>query len=190
MDETRPLEKQATIRVHATSSTFLYYARAVNPTILSALNEIYNQQVQPTKASMSTTHELPNTHSLATIRFHASDMVLSLVPDAEYLVLPNARSRCAALYTLSNNPTSSPPVIKPYGSVHVLVKTMHGVPYSASVAESSGIFLCCTVGCTHSSHSCWIGSQTTGPWHSHKDRQLNCPWHSHVSGSDETFWRI
>ena len=41
--------KQATTRVQAISSTFLYYARVVDPTILSALNNISNKQSKLTE---------------------------------------------------------------------------------------------------------------------------------------------
>jgi len=81
------------------------------------------------------------THPKAVIWYYASDMVLSLISDAAYLVLPDARSGCAMLYTLSNAPTSKPPSIKPNRPVHVLVKTIHGVPASASEAEMGGIFI-------------------------------------------------
>ena len=81
------------------------------------------------------------THPKAVIQYYASDMVISLTSDAAYLVLPDARSHCAVLYTLSNAPTSKPPSIKPNGPVHVLVKTFHGIPALASEAEMGSIFI-------------------------------------------------
>jgi len=138
------LDEDETTRVQAISGTFLYYARAVDPTILPALNEISNQQSKPTEKTAKACKQLMDylfTHPKAVIRYYASDMVLSLISDAAYLVLPGARSRCATLYTLSNAPTSKPPSIKPNGPVHVLVKTIRGVPASASEAETGGIFL-------------------------------------------------
>jgi len=68
-------------------------------------------------------------------------MIISLISDAACLVLPDARSRCAMLYTLSNATNSKPSYIKPNGPVHVLVKTIHGVPTSTSEAEMGGIFI-------------------------------------------------
>jgi len=138
------LDKDETTRVQAISGTFLYYARAVDPTILPALNEISNQQSKPTEKTAKACKQLIDylfTHPKAVIRYYASDMVLSLISDAAYLVLPDARSRCATLYTLSNAPTSKPPSINPNGPVHVLVKTIRGVPASASEAETGGIFI-------------------------------------------------
>jgi hypothetical protein len=47
-DQSPLLNKKDTQRVQSVSGTFLYYARAVDPTILPALNEISNNQAQPT----------------------------------------------------------------------------------------------------------------------------------------------
>jgi hypothetical protein len=69
-------------------------------------------------------------------------MILCVVADAAYLVvLPNARSRCAGLFFLSNISTANPPQPKPNGAVHVLCKTIRGVPASAAEAETGGLFL-------------------------------------------------
>jgi len=81
------------------------------------------------------------THPKAVICFNASDMILSLVSDAAYLVLPDARIQCATLYTLTDISTSEPPTVKSNGPVHVLVKTICGVLASTSEAETAGIFL-------------------------------------------------
>ena len=43
------LEKYATTQFQAISSTFLYYARVIDPTILPSLNQSSNQQSKPTK---------------------------------------------------------------------------------------------------------------------------------------------
>ena len=53
-----------------------------------------------------------NSQPKAIFCFHASDMVLSLMSDAAYLVLPDSISHSATTQTLSN------------GQVHVLVKTI------------------------------------------------------------------
>jgi hypothetical protein len=83
------------------------------------------------------------THPDATIRYNASDMILSVCSDAAYLVLPNARSRAAGLFFLANRhgATSTPPAPKPNGPVHVLCKTLRTVAASASEAETGALFL-------------------------------------------------
>jgi hypothetical protein len=43
------------------------------------------------------------THPDATIRYHASDMVLHIYSHASYLTVSNARSRLGGLFVLGNN---------------------------------------------------------------------------------------
>ena len=66
-------------------------------------------------------------------------MILSLVSDTGYLVLPDTRSCCARLCTLSDQLMFMPPTIKSNCPVHVLVKTICGVPASAYEAKTAGI---------------------------------------------------
>ena len=110
-DTSPPLDKKGTQHVQAISGTFLYYdARAVDPTILVALNEISNNQAKPTVLTGKACNMLLDflaTHPDATIRYYASDMILCIIADAAYLVLPNARSRCAGVYFLSNLPNNT-----------------------------------------------------------------------------------
>jgi hypothetical protein len=68
-------------------------------------------------------------------------MILCIVADAAYLVLPNAHSRCAGLYYFSDLPATDPPKPKPTGPVHVLYKTICGVPASVAKAGTGGLFL-------------------------------------------------
>jgi hypothetical protein len=144
-DDTSPLlDARDTQEIQAIAGTFLYYARAVDSTILVALNEIASQQAKPTKLTRAACDMLLDylsTHPDATIRYHASDMILHVIADAAYLVLPDARSRCAGLYFLSDASTTTPPNPRPNGAVHVLCKTLRGVPSSAAEAETGGLFL-------------------------------------------------
>ena len=74
------------------------------------------------------------------LRYYSSDMILCLISDAAYLVLPNASSCYATLFTLTDKPTTNPPKPTPNGPLHVIVKTIKGVPASAAEAETGGIF--------------------------------------------------
>ena len=70
-------------------------------------------------------HTNPN----AAIRYHDSDMILKVVSDAAFFVLPKARSRTAAIYHLgwiNNNKQNSP--------IDVLCQTIKNVVASASEA--------------------------------------------------------
>ena len=88
-------------------------------------------------------HAYPN----VVLRYYYSDMILCLISDAAYLVLPNARSRCATLFTLTDKPTTNPPKTTPNGLLYVMVKTIKGVPASAAEAETGGIFLSAQEAC-------------------------------------------
>lgn len=69
--------------------------------MLLALNKISNSRANPTELTGKTCNHLLDylaTHSNAVICYHASSgIVLCLVSDAAYLVLPNACSRCICI---------------------------------------------------------------------------------------------
>jgi hypothetical protein len=143
-DESPPLNTKNTQRVQSVSGTFLYYAQALDPTILPTLNEISNKQAKPTIFTGKACDLLLDylaTYPNAIIRYYARDMILCIVADAAYLVLPNACSQCAGLYFLSDIPTTDPPKPKANGAVHVLCQTICGIPASAAEAETGGLFL-------------------------------------------------
>jgi hypothetical protein len=140
------LDKLGIHRVQQISGLFLYYSRGCDPTIIVALNEISNNQAAPTEKTKKACDMLLDylaTHPNATIRYHASDMVLSICSDAAYLVLPNARSRASGLFYLTDSlgATSNPPQPKQNGAVHVLCKTLRTVAASAAEAETGALFL-------------------------------------------------
>ena len=67
--------------------SFLYYARAVDMTILTALNAIASEQAAPTERTMEIVHQFLDymaTHPDAVIRFRTSDMILSVHSDASH----------------------------------------------------------------------------------------------------------
>jgi hypothetical protein len=139
------LEKIGTQRVQAIAGTLLYYARAVDPTMLPALNKISSQQARPTQITIDECNQLLDyaaTSPDAVIRYHASDMVLHLDTDAAYLVLPQARSRIAGHYFLSDNPPTPPtmPKPKPNGPIHTECRTLRSVVSSAAEAECGGLY--------------------------------------------------
>ena len=78
--------------------SFLYYARALDLTMLPALNEIASQQAKPTiniKSKCKRLMDYAATYPDVYIRYYASDMVLHVDSDAAYLVTPKAKSRIA-----------------------------------------------------------------------------------------------
>ena len=134
------LDKHGTTRIQATSDTFLYYARAVNPCMLPAINGILSQQARPTQDTnekVTMLMDYVHTYPDAIIRYHASDMQLYIDSEAAYLVLPNARSRGAGRFYLSDNFTNmiSTPHPKPKGPILIECTTLRNVMSSAAEAE-------------------------------------------------------
>jgi hypothetical protein len=85
----------------------LYYARAVNPTVLMPLNDIAMEQTKATEKTQTTTNQLLDylaTHPDVTIRYHASDMILYIHSDASYLSVSNAHSRLGGLLFCGEKP--------------------------------------------------------------------------------------
>ena len=144
--DTDPILNSADTKlVQQITGNLLYYARAIESPILPALNEIAHRQSTPTKNTMEKCTMLLDfcaSHPNATIRYHASDMVLHIDTDAAYLVLPGAKSRIAGYYYLSGRPpaTGTPtPTIN--GAIHVECKTLKHVVASAAEAETGGLFV-------------------------------------------------
>ena len=92
-----------TTQVQSVLGTFLYYARAIDGTILTAINDIGTQQAKPTKNTQVKIERFLNyaaTYPHVKLRFHASDMILQVDSDATYLVLHKSRSRIADYFRL------------------------------------------------------------------------------------------
>ena len=136
--------------VQSVVGSFLYYGRAVDPTILTALNEIGLSQSKPTVNTQLKIQQLMDylhTYPSATLRYKASDMVLHIDSDAAYLVAPGAKSRIAGYYYLSNNyqPTSTSITPTPLlnAPVHVECKILRHVVSSSAEAETGGLYANC-----------------------------------------------
>jgi hypothetical protein len=100
-DETPQLTVQQCITIQKVTGSVLYYAIAVDPTVLMPLNDIAMEQTkakEKTQAAMNQMLDYLATHPDATIRYHASDMILHIHSDASYLLVSHARSRLGALF--------------------------------------------------------------------------------------------
>ena len=134
------LSPMQTTELQAVTGKLLYYARAVDPTMLPALNEIARMQSSPTqhtKLQVNTLLDYAGTHPNAKIRFHKSGMQLQVVSDAAYLVSTETKSRAAGFYTLE--PTNI--VEKPNGAVHTLCRTIKNIMSSAAEAEMGSLYI-------------------------------------------------
>ena len=130
--------------------TFLFYARAVDVTLLKAIGSLATQQPNPTETTMEGIVKLLNyaaLHPDAKLRYHASGMILWVDSDARYLSESKSRSKCAGYHFLSNQPRdpSKPPQLNDAepmhnAPVHVMCTIMKEVVSVASEAELAGLF--------------------------------------------------
>jgi hypothetical protein len=100
-DETPPLMAKHCLTIQKVTGSVLYYARAVDPTVLMPLNDIATEQTKATEKTKSATNQLLDylaAHPDATIRYHASAMILHIHSDASYLSVSNARSCLGGLF--------------------------------------------------------------------------------------------
>ena len=139
LDTSPYLDPPSTKWIQSVVGTFLYYARCIDPTISTAINDISMTQSQPTQSTLQQCKRLMDyvaTYPNAYIRYHASDMILNVESDAAYLVLPKARSRLAGLFNLGQHHPSPPN----NGPLLVECKTIKHVVSSAAEAETAALF--------------------------------------------------
>ena len=130
-------------RILEVLGTLLFYARAIDSTMLTAIGELATEHSQATTTTMEKLTQLLNycaAHPDATVRFTASDMILAVESDASYLSVAKGRSRAAGYFFLTNKPVSPTGPYKPNGAVHVLCHIMREVLSSAAEAELGALF--------------------------------------------------
>ena len=141
-DETNHLDKSGITRLQEIIGVLLYYARAVDNTMLVALGTLASAQTQGTEATMDAATLLLNyaaSNPDATVRWHASDMILHIHSDASYLSEPKARSRVGGFFYLGNKDESNDNP-HPNGPIHVESRIMKNVMSSAAEAETGALF--------------------------------------------------
>ena len=135
-----PLDKEGQKYIQAVTGTLLYYSRAVDPTILVALNAIATQQAAPTTKTMERVQQLLDycaSQEEAIITYHASDMVLAVHSDAGYLNERKSRSRAGGHFFLSSD-VQHPPN---NGAILTIVQIIDAVMSSAAEAELGALFI-------------------------------------------------
>jgi hypothetical protein len=95
-DNSQKLTKKEIKQVQKIVGSILYYARAVDMTVLMALSSIASEQTKGSEHTLEKAYQVLDylaSHPDAVVRFQASDMVLNIHSDASYLSEPKARSR-------------------------------------------------------------------------------------------------
>ena len=90
------LDAKGKKKVQSVTGSMLYYAHALDYTMLPVINEISSQQSNPTENTWKACEMLLDyalTYLAAKCRFYASNMCLHVDTDAAYLLQPNACSR-------------------------------------------------------------------------------------------------
>ena len=126
-------------RLQQIIGTFLFYGRAVDPTLLTALSELSSAQATATDATKRACQQFLDycaSHPDGAIRYHASDMILKLHSDSSYLNAVSARSRQGGHLYLGNK--SEPDILN--GAVLNLAAIMKMVLSSAAEAEFGAFF--------------------------------------------------
>jgi hypothetical protein len=104
------------------------------------LNDIATEQTKATEKTQATTNQLLDylaTHPDATIRYHASYMILHIHSDASYLSVSNARSRLIGLFLCCNK---TPQKDKLNGSILHVASVIKNVVASAAESEVGACF--------------------------------------------------
>ena len=119
---------------------FLYYARAIDSTMMHALNDLASQVTTGTMKTEEAQQCFLNycaTNPDASIVYYASDMIIRGDTDAAYLVASKARSRNAA-YIFMGNKDRNNQIIN--GPIMVIAKILKMVVASAAEAEVASLF--------------------------------------------------
>jgi hypothetical protein len=138
-DVSPPLSADDTKFVQGVAGTLLYYARAVDATILTALSSIATEQAKPTERTMEKVKQLLDycaTQEDAIITFNASKMILAVHSDAGYCNERNSRSRAGGHFFLSNDEQFPPN----NGAILTQASIIKAVMSSAAEAELGALF--------------------------------------------------
>ena len=141
-DNSPPTSKEHKCFPQEVTGTLLYYARAVDPTMLTALGSIADQQANPTEQTMQKVKQLLDyaaSHPDAVLTYQASEMILEVHINTSYLSQKKARSRARGHLFTSNNTTFPPK----NGAVFTIYKIIKAVMSSAAEAEIGALFINC-----------------------------------------------
>jgi hypothetical protein len=134
------LSKEETKYVQAVTGTLLYYARAVDTTILMALSSIATEQAKLTQEMMKKVRQLLDfcaTQEEAIITYNASKMILAVHSDAGYCNERKAHRRAGGHFPLSSDETFPPN----NGAILTNATIIKAVMSSAAEAELGAIYL-------------------------------------------------
>jgi hypothetical protein len=136
------LSKGTKMSVQEVISTFLYYARCVDSSMLPAIGTLATQQAMPTENTMKKIKQFldnASTHPDAVITYHASNMALARHSNTSYLSKSNAQSRARGHFFMSSN-VELPPN---NGVVSTILQIIKAVMSSVVEAKVGALFINC-----------------------------------------------
>jgi hypothetical protein len=141
-DVSPPLSEEETKYIQAVAGTLLYYARAVDTTILTALSLIPTEQAKPMQETMKKVKQLldycaTQEDGIGIITYNASKMILAIHSNAGYCNEKNARSQAGGQFFLSNNKKFPPN----NGTILPNVTIIKAVMSSAAEAKLGALYL-------------------------------------------------
>jgi hypothetical protein len=139
VDDSTALDQAQIKYLQRVVGKFLYYARAIDTTMLHSINDIGSAVTKGTEATQHAVQhflDYANSNPNGEIVFRASDMQIQADSDASYLVAPNARSRAGGYHWLGSNDG------KLFnGPIYVLAKIIKHVMGSAMEAEIRAMYM-------------------------------------------------
>jgi hypothetical protein len=134
-----PLPPEGKKRIEQIVGVLLYYARALDPTMLFACNKISTKQANPTTETAEWAEHLllyANKFPNAKLIYRASDLILKGASDASYLGDDDAQSRAGGYWYLGDkdNDTIN-------GHILCVSKLIPAIVASAGEAEYAALFL-------------------------------------------------
>jgi hypothetical protein len=126
------------------TGTLLYYARAVDPTLIMPINVLASSQSRATVVTEDKFIKLLNycnTHPETKIRYHASDMILHIQSDGFYLSKKEATSRAGVFFYMGSSTTTDQKNTN--GAILIISKVLKHVMSSAAEAEIGAVFYKC-----------------------------------------------
>jgi hypothetical protein len=139
------LDEKVIKELMAIMGSLLYYGRALDNTLLTALTDLSSAQVKGTEATNAAVLKLLDycaMHPDAKIRYHGSQMALKIHSDASYLSASKARSRVGGHFYLGNYSKSPNPHMY-NGAVLTVANNLKHIMSSAAETELAGLFYNC-----------------------------------------------
>ncbi len=147
-DSLPKLDKVGIKKVKKMVGSILYYARAINMTVLVALSTIAAEQTIVTERTLAKCTQMLDylaQNATAKVRFHASDMIMNIHSDASYLSKSKAFSRTCGHFFMGWQPADDKP-IRINGAFHVNINILRFVVASAAEAEFGALYHNCLTG--------------------------------------------